>query len=912
MRPARLLVVILMLAPWAQSADPIEQRVQGFVKDLQSSDPNRRDYAASELRKMGALAKDAAPALAKALDETEWWVASDIVKALEAMAPHSIGPVAKMLKSKTAVARIRAASLLEKWGAKASGELKLMLPALKDDEARVRLAVAKAIGECGESAAPGCYRLLTARDPDHREAAAVALAGIGSATFTKLRTTLKGKNDFGRAGAATALGYAGAEEAIDDLAAATRDDEDFVREQAVLALGRIQRRPDASIGALLRAMGDKSDSVRRAAVKGAVLFGPDGARQLIAVLDLVADPARPGAIEALAEIGEKASEAIDDGLESKSPGIRAGCAEAIGGMDLLARIDLAPVAGLLEDGVPEVRAAAARSLAMRGKASKRYADEVRVLLKDEKAAVRLTAARALGAIASDGETVKTLEAAMKDKDGRVRIAAHHARARVSGGYVDLVAALRKIMSDGSATMQERIDCAQVCRDLMHGAATAVPDLITLLDSPDPGLQRAAVDALGSIASAHATGIRGRRMRYERAPKPNRDSIEVALNWLANHQDTERSGVNLADGRWDAALFVNHHDAGVMKGIGGVPYSDGVTGMALSAFLAVGYLDRGADQPYAKNIAEGLAYLRRVQMSDGCLSTTKRDMHFMLVHGFATIAMCEAWILTGDPRYGDAAQRALDFSCAARNPFLAWRYEPRGGENDTDVTAVILHGIDLGARGGLRVDPGAFAGADQWIRAMTDRRTGQIGYNMRGGSVARPEGLQEKFPPEHSQAMTAAGLWCRLLLGRETIEPKLFNRGVDLCKELLPRWGGGRTDMYYWYFASMVFAQVKEKEWRKKLESMLLRRQRDDNPAPYTGSWDPAGPWGPDGGRVYSTAINVMALAAPYRYARGFWESPKPKGAFADALSALKSASGNKDFDGQTRALAKRWLERIGG
>ena len=114
----------------------------------------------------------------------------------------------------------------------------------------------------------------------------------------------------------------------------------------------------------------------------------------------------------------------------------------------------------------------------------------------------------------------------------------------------------------------------------------------------------------------------------------------------------------------------------MRGQGGPLYSDGLTGMALSAFLSVGYLDRGKDQPYARNVREGLEYLMRIQMGDGCLSTTKQSMHFMLVHAFATIAMCEAWILTGDPRYGRCAQRALDFSCAARNPGLAWRYEPR--------------------------------------------------------------------------------------------------------------------------------------------------------------------------------------------------------------------------------------------
>ena len=38
---------------------------------------------------------------------------------------------------------------------------------------------------------------------------------------------------------------------------------------------------------------------------------------------------------------------------------------------------------------------------------------------------------------------------------------------------------------------------------------------------------------------------------------------------------------------------------------------------------------------------------------------------------------------------------------------------------------------------------------------------------------------------------------------------------------------------------------------------------------YKGSWDPKGPWGPDGGRVYSTAMMALCLEVYYRYDRVF-------------------------------------------
>ncbi|MCZ6786390.1 MAG: hypothetical protein O7E54_04410, partial [Planctomycetota bacterium] len=45
----------------------------------------------------------------------------------------------------------------------------------------------------------------------------------------------------------------------------------------------------------------------------------------------------------------------------------------------------------------------------------------------------------------------------------------------------------------------------------------------------------------------------------------------------------------------------------------------------------------------------------------------------------------------------------------------------------------------------------------------------------------------------------------------------------------------------------------------------------------TGSWDPIGPWGPDGGRVYSTAVMVLCLDALAGWIHPI-ELPHPKAA----------------------------------
>ena len=60
------------------------------------------------------------------------------------------------------------------------------------------------------------------------------------------------------------------------------------------------------------------------------------------------------------------------------------------------------------------------------------------------------------------------------------------------------------------------------------------------------------------------------------------------------------------------------------------------------------------------------------------------------------------------------------------------------------------------------------------------------------------------------------------------------------------------------------------------EALVLSRFRPDRGSSW-GSWDPSGPWGFAGGRIYSTAMCLLGLEAYRRYERvlgkevGTWE-----------------------------------------
>ena len=393
----------------------------------------------------------------------------------------------------------------------------------------------------------------------------------------------------------------------------------------------------------------------------------------------------------------------------------------------------------------------------------------------------------------------------------------------------------------------------------------------LSDAPFTGPSNNRVIGLGPGAGGGKPGRGGRKdLGAKGGSGLTESAVEAGLKWLADHQDVD------GDGRWDCDDYAKHDPPNdKCDGPGGALYDVGVTGLSLLAFLGAGYTDRamGRHGKYARNVRGGLRYLMRNQDDDGCFGT-RASQHFMYNHAIAALAMSEAYWMTRNPRYKKPAQEALNFIARSRNPYLAWRYEPRGGENDTSVTGWMMMALKSGKFGGLEIDPDAFDGARQWIDKMTDPEFGQVGYNMPGGSPARPEGLQDKFPPEKSQSITAVGMLTRIFLGEDPERSEMIRKGADLCLEALPTWNAddGSIDMYYWYYGTLAMFQVGKshwKQWNKAMKTAIVGHQFPRGSGSRTGSWDPIGPWGADGGRVYATACMVMCLEVYYRYDQVF-------------------------------------------
>jgi len=372
----------------------------------------------------------------------------------------------------------------------------------------------------------------------------------------------------------------------------------------------------------------------------------------------------------------------------------------------------------------------------------------------------------------------------------------------------------------------------------------------------------AIGIAGAAAGKFADRSGGReRLRRRRGGHDTALVIDRGLRWLAEHQDV--------DGKWDVDDFMKHDaDGGITDGAGNGVHDVGVTGLALLAFLGDGTTLRSGR--YQAVVKSGIHWLRQQQQPSGCIgSAASHD--FIYDHSIAALAMVEAYGLSNYHSLRRNAQRAIDYLESHRNPYRVWRYQPADGDNDTSVTGWCVMAYKSAADFGLTTNPQAMTLAASWFDEVTDPATGRCGYSGRGEPSSRLSAAhRDRYPVTVGEAMTAVGLLCRFFLGQDPSKVQVMNHAADTILAAPPRWDADASavDHYYWYYATYALYQMGRHhwdEWREHLTKAVLRTQRHDGN--FTGSWDPAGVWGEQGGRVYSTAMLVLTLEAYYRYTR---------------------------------------------
>jgi hypothetical protein len=345
-------------------------------------------------------------------------------------------------------------------------------------------------------------------------------------------------------------------------------------------------------------------------------------------------------------------------------------------------------------------------------------------------------------------------------------------------------------------------------------------------------------------------------------------IDDALAWLVAHQER--------DGRWCAvtSTMCGAHAGDPCEMEGQLGQDVGLTALALLALMADGHTPRAG--AYAPQVAQAVRWLTRVQDQRGFLQTVyiENEQRFvrhdtMVGHAIATLALCEAYALSGVAAIGDSAQRALALIAAARTPYSGWRYaQAPSGDNDTFVTAWVLLALAAADELELKFDRANLVGGLDWIEEMTDPATGRVGYESVGSSSTRYKKVNDRFPSDGIETLTAAALWCRALLAESKPQQSpRENLAVRLLLASLPRADEQHRDFLYVFFGASASNEMGgdlQLAWSKSVRSLLRGAQRKDGAQ--AGSWDPNDAWSYAGGRVYATAINALALQAPYRRA----------------------------------------------
>ena len=309
----------------------------------------------------------------------------------------------------------------------------------------------------------------------------------------------------------------------------------------------------------------------------------------------------------------------------------------------------------------------------------------------------------------------------------------------------------------------------------------------------------------------------------------RETMEAGIVWLVAHQDE--------DGGFSASQFVRHDPKGDLCTGTGKPDQDfHVTAWATMALLA-------GSNGHRDSVAKAVDWIEARMGKDGFLGEPSAP-NAVAAHAIACFASTEGTALGGGRPLTEPL-RAL-----ARLQLADGTWPARPGETKGDASAT------------------------HWAcwAMISAREFHAIDFDF-APTIAFAQ-QQPAFLLPASEA---------LLRTFAHHDRKQDARLDQLCRDLaahLPQWPATPqapgADFLAWQLGSAVLFQQGGEEWERweaALEQALLPHQRTDGA--HAGSWDPIDVRGRECGRVYATAVNVLALSFGHRRAVLMRAAPRP-------------------------------------
>lgn len=388
-------------------------------------------------------------------------------------------------------------------------------------------------------------------------------------------------------------------------------------------------------------------------------------------------------------------------------------------------------------------------------------------------------------------------------------------------------------------------------------SAALPVLSTQVTAPFAGRQALA---------------RARLVRREGGTARSEQAVEDGLDWIVRHQRP--------DGSWGLNFRDQCHDGGCPQGA--VMNSDtAATGLALLPLLGAGQIHTVKCR-HQSAVRLGVFWLVKHQQRDGNLFVGPPGQAFMYSHAIASMALCEAYGLSRDPRLKIPARKAIQFIIKAQDPSGGgWRYAP-GQSGDTSVFGWQLFALRSARMAGIPISKRVFRRCTRYLDlAAVDPQ--RVGYAYRPG---RP----------FSFVMTAEALVARQLLGWPRKFPPLVKGASHIAAHLESM---GERNIYYWYYATQLLHNMKNRDWwrwNSRVREALVAMQ-DQGPGCARGSWavdEPAvDKWGRSAGRLFVTSLSILTLEVYYRYLplyRDYDEQQARNGDGDDALDTDEDAA----------------------
>lgn len=324
--------------------------------------------------------------------------------------------------------------------------------------------------------------------------------------------------------------------------------------------------------------------------------------------------------------------------------------------------------------------------------------------------------------------------------------------------------------------------------------------------------------------------RGLSPQMREVLKTHQGGVLACLRWFTRHQ--------APDGRWGSG-------ARCPGKCGDVDLRDSeliATSLALLAFGGAAYShwdkDKYEDVAIGECIRKGLDWLIGRQQADGGFGARPVGDQAL-----ATLALAQAYGLTGSRFLKEPSQKAVDFLVSRRGVDLGWNsLGTPESPSDPASTAWVLFALLSASSAELKVPSGMVVESARGLLAST------------AGKPSLADAL----------ALSAHGS----LAGKKGLA-EVAER-VNRLAELPPPEEARRQNAVYSLHAMIAIATLDPAEWRqpweRALSKALHQARRGSSDGCMDGSWDPVSPADASRGRVITTALNALALEVRYGFA----------------------------------------------